>query len=257
MLKPYSSENSSSPVSISNPQDPNETSAGDKYIHDRPFLMDHLLTYMVFALQSATSDNVLKAVTGHFTVDEIIATKNALWAECGGDVIGVEAPRRRDSTARSLQDAHTLDISIALSKLDRADILPTVVIDAHSLGKIPLWHPEDLNMAPLADRMLRTENRLTMLQEMVDRNTAENLDLREKLDHATSYSSVTSGHEILHRSPPPPVGLVNETQSPNQPPVTISIAAAPAHDETGENTNLNGAQSFPGDKGEPARSTGT
>ena len=65
-----------------------------------------LLAYMVYALQSATAEHVRIVVTGHFTVADITEAKQTLWSHCGGDVIGTEMPRRRDSSARSIEEAH-------------------------------------------------------------------------------------------------------------------------------------------------------
>ena len=140
---------------------------------ERPMLVQPVLAFMVYALQNSTSEHVRMAVTGHFTAAEIAEAKHAIWSLCGGDVIGVDMPRRRESTTRPLAEANTHDIITALGKLDKAEVLPNVMIDAYSLGKIPRWHSEELNQVSLADRMLRLENRVTGLQEVVDRHAAE------------------------------------------------------------------------------------
>jgi hypothetical protein len=95
-----------------------------------------LLAYMVFALQSGTSENVKNAVLGHFTEDVIIAAKDVLWKFCGNSIIG-EKCRRKDSMTRTEKEAHVQDIVSALGKLDRAEKMPHIVMDAYSLGEIP------------------------------------------------------------------------------------------------------------------------
>ena len=86
-----------------------------------------------------------------------------------------EMPQRRDSSVRSIEEAHVHDIITAMNKLDNADQLMILMVDAYSLSKLPRWHPEEINNASLADRMLRMENQMSMLQEAVEQNTAENL----------------------------------------------------------------------------------
>ena len=152
-------------------------------------------------VQNSTSEHVRMAVTGHFTAGEIAEAKHALWSLCGGDVMGIDMPRRRESTTRPLAEANTHDIITALGKLNKAEILPNVMIDAYSLGKIPRWHPEELNQMSLADRMLRLENRVTGLQEVVDRHTAENIVTKEILDRDMSFASAVKRGQS--RSPTP------------------------------------------------------
>ena len=158
-------------------------------------------TNLVYALQNSTSELVHMAVTGHFTAGEIADAKHALWSLCGGDVIGVYMPRRWESSNRPLAKENTHIIITALGKLDKAEILSNVMIDAYNLGKIPRWHPGELNQVSLADRMLRLENRVTGLQEVVDRHAAENIVTKEILDWDMSFASAVKRRQS--RSPPP------------------------------------------------------
>ena len=164
---------------------------------DRPTIVDALLSFVIYALQSATVDNVKNAVTGHFTSAEILTAKDLLWSHCKGNEIGDEMPRRRESTTRSLEDAHVQDIICALSKLDKADKIPNILLNAHSLGRVPKWHAEDLNSTFIADRLLRIENKVTVQQEVIDRNAAEIIILKEKLDASSTYAAV-AGRPPMH-----------------------------------------------------------
>ena len=80
----------------------------------RQSITQPLLAYMVYALQSATAEHVRMVMTGHFTVADITDAKQTLWSHCGGDVIGAEMPRRRDSRVRSIEEAHVHDIITAM-----------------------------------------------------------------------------------------------------------------------------------------------
>ena len=148
-------------------------------------IIEPLLSYALFSLQNGTVDNVCNAILGHFSNEAITDAKNSLWANSDNTVIG-EKPRRKDSVVRSEKKAHTMDILTALGKLDTADKLPTIAIDALSLGIIPRSHPEELNNISLVDRLNRLEAKVTALQVIVDGTVSENLLLKEKLEHKTS-----------------------------------------------------------------------
>ena len=131
---------------------------------------------------------------------DISEAKQELWRCYGGDVIGSDMPRRRESAARPLEEANTQDIKTALCKLDKARQLPNIMVDAFSLDKIPRWHPEEQNQICLADRMLRLENRVTRLQETMDNNMAENMVLKEKMDcmkeRDNTYADMVKGQSL-------------------------------------------------------------
>ena len=135
--------------------------------HNSEFKLEPLLAYILFSLQSSTSENISKAVLGHFTPEQIFNAKEVLWGKCDVKVLGQKV-RRRGSNVRSEQDANLQVIIAALMKLDKVDKLPCVAIDAGSLGIIPRSHPEELNNISLLDRLNRLEARVTSLQQGVD-----------------------------------------------------------------------------------------
>ena len=156
------------------------------------FILEPLLAYILFSLQSSTSENISKAVLGHFTPEQIFNAKEVLWGKCDVKVIGQKV-RRRGSNVRSEQDANLQDIIAALMKLDKVDKLPCVVIDAGSLGIIPRSHPEELNNISLLDRLNRLEARVTSLQQGVDTSLRLHADDVERPAGATKlYSEVTA-----------------------------------------------------------------
>ena len=184
-----------------------------------------LLAYMAYALQSSTAEHVRTVITGHFTVADITEAKMTLWKQCGGEIIGVDMPRRRDSNARSIAEAHVQDMLMAMNKLDNADKLPLFMIDAYSLGKIPRWHPEEVNTVSLADRMLRTENKVAALQEAVDRNTAESLVRRDAHERMT-YANAARIQDA-YQSRGEEVVMASEKRSENG---DTRAEAGPSHD---------------------------
>ena len=162
----------------------------DDHHSDNPVtIVDALLSYVLFSLQNSNADSVRNAVLGHFTADQILHSKNSLWDKCSNEIIG-EKMRRKDSVTRPEKEAHTQDIITAISKLDKSDNMPTILINAQDLHLIPRSHPEELNNISLVDRLNRMEKRMTNLQEVMDRTVCENMALNEKVNNLTSYSSI-------------------------------------------------------------------
>ena len=66
-------------------------------------------------------------------------------SHCGEDIIG-QLKNRKDSNLRLVSEANVTDIIEALTKLDKANKCPVILIDAFSLGSIPRSHPEELKI---------------------------------------------------------------------------------------------------------------
>ena len=151
-------------------------------------LLQPLLAYMLFSLQSGTVDKVKLAVIGYFTDQQIHDAKESLWTHCGPSLIG-KKQQRRNNNSRSIKEANTLDIINALNALDKENKLPFIVVDYMSLGIIPRSHPEELSDISLCDRLNKLESRMNNMLKTVDSSVAMNLDLQQKMDIFTSYSS--------------------------------------------------------------------
>ena len=177
-------------------------------------IVNPLLAYMLFALQSGTAENVRQAVIAHFPLNAVLDAKTALWDACDNVILG-DKLKRKDSQTRTELEAHVQDILIALHMLDRMDKLPVVLIDSRDLAVIPPPHPEELNNISLVDRLNRLEARFSGVQEVLDKTVAENAYLRDKFDDFTSYAKVAS------RAPPHDIQVqqkqqVQQVQKPQQ-----------------------------------------
>lgn len=181
---------------------------------DVPVLVDGTIAYIWFALQGGTAENVRLAVFGHFAPEQVSTAKNLLWEKCGIPIIG-EKHKRKDSATRSAAD----------------------------LGLLPRSHPEELNNISLVDRLNRMQQRLSNLQESVDRTICENFDLKQRVDKIPirQYSDVVSGspsflteHQDQRQQqqlqPPPPPSSGNQVlqlQQQNPPPsIAVDLATA-------------------------------
>ena len=97
--------------------------------------------------------------------------------------------RRKDSVSRTEKEAHTFDIINATYKLDKANTMPTVLIDAYELHIIPRSHPEELNNISLVDRLNHMERKMSSMQEIIDRTVAENMSNPDKVNNLIAGSS--------------------------------------------------------------------
>ena len=122
------------------------------------YVLQPLLAYVIFSMQSATIDNIRKATLGYFTPAQISEAKDALWENSDCKIIITSS--QVSSNARPEEEAHLHDILCAINKLDAGSKMPCVVIDAYSLGQIPRSHPEELNNISLLDRLNRLEQRM-------------------------------------------------------------------------------------------------
>ena len=157
-------------------------------IENKKVLIQPLLSYMVFSLQSGSVANVRSAILGKFTEPHILEAKDALWHHCGTQIIG-EKIQRKNSTVRSAADAHLHDILTAWAKLDQSDKCPLLVINALSLNDIPRSHPEELNNITLLDRLNRLEAKISTMQENMDSVFAENFEIKDRLQEIGSFAS--------------------------------------------------------------------
>jgi hypothetical protein len=131
-----------------------------------------LLSYVVFALQSGTVENVKKAVLSFFSSEQILNAKNVLWKNACNVTIGKNIARR-STEVRHEEEANLGDIILAIQKLDRLDKMPEIVISAVDLGKIPRSVPEELNAISIVDRLAKLEDRFGEMQQSVVKNSNE------------------------------------------------------------------------------------
>ena len=151
-------------------------------------LLDPLLSYVVFALQSGSVEIVKNAVLGYFSNVDINLTKDLLWSHCGTEGIG-EKPKRKGSNLRSEAEANLMDIISSWMKLDRANNTPIIAICAENLRTIARSHPEELNAITLVDRLNQLEQRMTNMQTNMDCMMAHNMNLNDQVKDLSSYAS--------------------------------------------------------------------
>ena len=163
----------------------NEDNSGnirDSNAENNKPVIQPLLAYIAYSMNSGTMDNIKKAVIGHFCLEQIVEAKNALWNIDSIIVHIGEKVSRKKSSVRSETEAHVSDIINAFKILDRVEKMPLFVIDYISLSLIPRSHPEELNNISLCDRLNQMEERLKRVEEISDKNCAENLITKDTID---------------------------------------------------------------------------
>ena len=150
-------------------------------------IINHVLGYIRYAIDSSTDVNIKHAVTDHFKDQDIIDAKNILWEKCHEYL--PEKQNRKDTSTRKAIEAHTSDMTDAIKKLIELDKSPKFLIDACTLQFIPKSRPEELNSVSLADRVNQLEGKLSSLINTVDRYIADNMVLQDKVCKLERLSS--------------------------------------------------------------------
>ena len=144
------------------------------------YLIDPVLSYIHYSLQSGTQEKIKMAVLSHFSSAQIAESKDALWKHCGSSLLG-EKSKRRNTPNRSESEANVLDILQGFAVLDRMEQVPLILLDSLSLGLIPRSHPEELCDISICDRLSRVEKKMLDMQEALDSCVAGNLELKDNL----------------------------------------------------------------------------
>jgi len=172
------------------------TGARPKLEPTQDIILNPLLAYVHFSLQSGTSDSTKKAVLGFFPTEAIAEAKEVLHTNVNNDIIGTIQHRRNGDT-RSRAMADIKDIIAAMLKIDSSSHTPIFAVPSYQLNIIPRSHPEELNNISVVDRLHELEQKWTRCQELIDQTVCENIALSERVgtlekDSRPSYSAVTS-----------------------------------------------------------------
>ena len=173
-------------------------------------IMNPLLTYAKYGLSNSSTESVVKAMSGYYTLDEAMEAKICLWnkyAECLGD-----PKSRRDSCQRSELVAHIRDILDALKILDENRVETVIVTDAQGLSRLPKSMPEELNNICVVDRLGKLEERLASLEDTVSQNRVDSLQLKDSVA-AMKAGSQQSFAEAVRGPVHNAISLLSHTQA--------------------------------------------
>ena len=158
---------------------------------ERKVVINELLCYASFYLNSCTADNIAKIVIGHFSEDDILTAKKVLWEEPNRPHLK-KFQTRRDTVARTCAAANISDILDALSDLDKKRDIAAVCYVASNLGCMPPSSPEDINEIALLHRVMALEKKIDGLQAGVD------LNVKKLFNHDTLIENLSDGLAHQH-----------------------------------------------------------
>lgn len=171
---------------------------------EREIVIQPILSFILYAMQSTTIENIKRTVVNFYDLDAIIEAKNKLWAISDINIIG-EICKRKHTASRTQREAHTQDILVAMQKLDKANDTPNFAVDALSLGMIPKFTSEEASEVTITEKQIRMEIQLKDLQESVSKILVDNLMLKDKVDslqHPNELSYANTLKSAISHLPP-------------------------------------------------------
>lgn len=180
-----------------------------------PLLINTLLSYTWFSLQSSANAEINRNVLQLFDGDKISVAKDELWDKCSSDILG---PRknRRDTAQRTEIEADVEDIINGLQKLDQQESMPVIALDALKIAEILPMLTDQSNIG-LAARVASLETGWKRMQIEVDRLTCENIETQEKLNSQSStYAKKAAPTPTPQQTPVPQKSQRSENTSVNR-----------------------------------------
>ena len=186
-------------------------------------ITNSVLTYIVYAINKSTRDNLETVLDAFFTDKEVSDARDVLWPVGGVELLG-ECPGRNYSTKRSRRHALCCDIYDAMRKMDAADVkMPTYVVDPDGIERQPKYSPEDLNVVAMDQRIHDLEKHCMTLDATLTMKTSHYDVLEDNLNvvklaveqHTTRFRAMEhprkGANKISHipsvvpSKPPPPI----------------------------------------------------
>ena len=165
-------------------------------------IVNELLTYVKFYINSSAIENIKKVVQHFYTEDEVVQAKRTLWSECSNKGLG-KYPERKSTDVRPAKIPHIDDIIEALKMLDAADKLPDIV--ARNIDRLPDRQPEEMNLLMVVQRITDLEKTVKLHNDTLSNLKIEVLDIKDSSINKTLYSSVVNrnasnnNNEQLHK----------------------------------------------------------
>ncbi len=159
--------------------------------HFTEVVLNAVLTYATSSLNNSPVDYIIKCIHDFYTLEELTAAKDILWA-VGDDAILPQFHRRRDTSQRSALDATISDMIEGLQALDEADKMPLFAVDATRLQRIPKTSPSETSSLSICERLANLERRLASHEDSVSINTGKVLSLEESISSMSSWAGVAS-----------------------------------------------------------------
>ena len=126
-------------------------------------LVNNVLTFLQYGLNTATVQNVPKVVSSTFSMKEVKTAISMLWKSCDlGNV-----PNLRGSNNRTQCDAYFEILIKEMRILISSKTLPKVFTDAIGLARIPKFNVEKITEVAMVERLMMMETKMTTLDGLI------------------------------------------------------------------------------------------
>ena len=139
-------------------------------------IVNAVLAYIHYGISSATPDNVMEVVLGHFTGEEIVNAKNMMWRECElGD-----PPPRNNARAWKASEAHLHDILTEIYKVDTNCY--AFMVESDGIARLPRFNAECLNVVSIDKRIAELKEECFALKIKSSSHRPDYLKCMDELD---------------------------------------------------------------------------
>jgi len=170
---------------------------------------DCVLAYIVGHFHQRPKDKIKSVVVCHFSKEEISSAKETLWSSCCDAFSLDRMVHRVDTVARTAEDANTDDILNTLQKIFNTDRVPSFLMSAEDIVRLPRIHPGELLEASIAERLAVIEAQLKQISSNANRESIQRVTLEGKVDmlsgkiNATiSTDMINADHNLVVNLPP-------------------------------------------------------
>ena len=136
--------------------DPAASSGGSQHSE---LVVNELLTYVSFYRNQANANALRRTVLSFYSPEDITQGKRVIVQKFQSSLKSCSLlSDRRNSSSRPAQEAEVDDIIGIFDTLDLLGVLKSVSFVAASLDSLPKFGPEELNLAAVVDRQVRTDS---------------------------------------------------------------------------------------------------
>ena len=136
-------------------------------------ILDELLSYVGFYRNKSNADNLRRIVLTFYSPDDIGQAKRLMVGKFSSQLSACASiAERRNSSTRAAHEAEIEDILNMFDVLDIQSAFANCKFVASDLDKLPKYGPEELNLASVVDRQLRTEESVKNVAAAVEQLTA-------------------------------------------------------------------------------------
>jgi hypothetical protein len=136
-------------------------------------ILDELLSYVGFYRNKSNADNLRRIVLSFYSSDDIGQAKRLMVGKFSSQLSSCASiAERRNSSTRAAHEAEIEDILNMFDVLDLQCAFANCKFVASDLDKLPKYGPEEMNLASVVERQLRTEESVKNVAAAVEQLTA-------------------------------------------------------------------------------------